>query len=159
MKRAVLALIAIWLWCFSIALAADRPMTRQIVFDGLERSYVVYAPASVSGRRAALVVVLHGQGGDGENALEQGGWVAKARAEGFIVLAPEGTPERADRRPSLLGNRRSWNSGPATGSSAQQRNVDDVGFVRAVIGEVQRTYSVDAGRIYATGFSNGSAMA
>lgn len=136
-----------------------RPVETTIAFGGLERSYVVHAPSSVAGRNAPLVIVLHGQGGDGANALQQGYWVEKADADGFIVVAPEGMPERPDRPARLLGNRRSWNSGPATGSPAAEQGIDDVGFIRAVIADVRRTYAVDGRRIFATGFSNGAAMA
>lgn len=141
------------------ATASARPVETPLAFDGLERSYVIHAPARAAGGDAPLVIVLHGQGGDGANVLEQGYWTRKADAEGFIVVAPEGVPERPDRPARFMGNRRSWNSGPGTGSPAQLRNIDDVGFIRAVVADVQRAHRVDARRIYATGFSNGSAMA
>ena len=62
-------------------------------------------------------------------------------------------------RSSFFGNRRSWNAGPATGSPAAERGVDDVGFIRSLIGEMRRTHRVDPRRIYVTGFSNGAGMA
>lgn len=145
--------------CAAAATASARPVEKPLPFDGLARSYVIHAPASVSGREVPLVIVLHGQGGDGANVLEQGYWTQKADAEGFIVLAPEGVPERPERPARFMGNRRSWNSGPGTGSPAQLRNIDDVGFIRAVVADVRRSHGVDARRIYATGFSNGAAMA
>ena len=139
--------------------AAAQPVTRTIPFGGLTRSYVIHAPARAQQQERALVVVLHGMGGNGANALEQGRWAAQADTAGFIVVAPEGLAENPDRPASFFGNRRSWNSGPATGSPAQRRGTDDVSFISAVIADVLRTHRVDSRRIHVTGFSNGAAMA
>lgn len=125
---------------------------------GLQRRYVLHAPQRQAGASLRpLVIVLHGAGGDGRNALEQGHWVEKADAEGFVVVAPEGTAEHEDRRKSLLANPQTWNAGP--GSSAAARGVDDVGFVRDLIDELVRTRRIDPRRVFVTGFSNGAAMA
>ena len=139
--------------------AVAEPVARVLSFGGLQRSYVIHVPSRAVGQEVALVVVLHGLGGDGASVLEQGRWVAKADAEGFIVVAPEGVPEDPARPARFFGNRRSWNSGPATGSPAQARGIDDVGFIAAVIRDVQRLHRVDARRIHVTGFSNGAGMA
>ncbi|MEO8279532.1 MAG: PHB depolymerase family esterase, partial [Ideonella sp.] len=148
-----------------VALALLWPITASsqgepgtLVFDGLQRSYRLHLPAHAP-KPWPLVIVFHGFGGDGENALQQGHWVEKSDAQGFAVLAPDGSVSHADRRASFIGNPRSWNSGSGTGSPAQQRGVDDIGFVNALVEELLRKQPVDPGRIYATGFSNGAAMA
>jgi len=139
--------------------AAAEPVKRMLTSGGLQRSYVVHVPLRAVGVDAALVVVLHGLGGDGANVLAQGRWVEKADAEGFIVVAPEGVPEDPARPARFFGNKRSWNSGPATGSPAAARGIDDVGFIAGVIKDVQARHRVDARRIHVTGFSNGAGMA
>lgn len=144
--------------CLAVAPAAGAEV-RTLAFEGLARSYVLHVPAGAGGRDAALVIALHGSGGSGANILEQGRWVEKADAAGFIIVAPDGLPEDNDRPVSFGRNPRSWNSGPNTGSPAQLRNVNDIGFLRAVVADVRRTQRVDPRRIYATGFSNGAAMA
>jgi len=126
---------------------------------GLQRSFVVHAPQSPAGAALRpLVIVLHGAGGNGRNALEQGHWVAKADAEGFIVVAPEGTAEHEDRSKGLLSNPQTWNAGPGIGTLAAARGVDDVGFIRDLIDDLVRTGGVDPRRVFVTGFSNGAAM-
>lgn len=152
-----LALLLALLSATPVAFA--QPVARMLAFGSLERSYVIHVPVPAVGREAALVVVLHGLGGDGANVLEQGRWVEKANAEGFIVVAPEGIPEDPTRPARFFGNKRSWNAGPATGSPTEARGIDDVGFIAAVIREVQRLHRVDARRIHVTGFSNGAGMA
>jgi polyhydroxybutyrate depolymerase len=138
--------------------AADT-VQRTIAFGGFERTYLVHVPQRAGRGPMPLVVALHGQGGSGSNILEQGHWVAKAEAEGFVVVAPEGLAENPNRRARFLGNRRSWNSGDLTGSPASARGTDDSGFIRAVIEAVRAEHGIDGRRIYVTGFSNGAAMA
>jgi polyhydroxybutyrate depolymerase len=123
-----------------------------------ERTFVAHVPPTASDRLAPLVLVLHGAGGSGENALEQGHWIDAADRHGFIVLAPEGSLEFPDRRASLIRNPRTWNSGPGTGSWASVAGVDDIGFLRALIDLWIAQGRADPHRVYVTGFSNGSAM-
>jgi polyhydroxybutyrate depolymerase len=106
-----------------------------------------------------LVIVFHAAGGSGANAFEQGHWIAKADAEGFVVVGPEGSAELDDRRKSLLGNPQTWNAGVGSGSPAERRGVDDVAFIRNLIDQLVRYERIDPRRVYATGFSNGAAMA
>ncbi|HEX4934505.1 MAG TPA: PHB depolymerase family esterase, partial [Gemmatimonadaceae bacterium] len=51
-----------------------------------------------------------------------------------------------------------WNAGHCCGW-AMERGVDDVGYVDALIDQLQRQYPVDPARIYVTGMSNGAMMA
>jgi polyhydroxybutyrate depolymerase len=154
-----LVLFGLALAVVASAQAAPGAVQRTIAFGGFERTYVLHVPQRAVRGQAPLVVALHGQGGSGENILEQGRWIEKADAEGFVVVAPEGLAENPKRRARFLGNRRSWNSGDLTGSPASARRTDDSGFIRAVIEAVRAEQGIDARRIYVTGFSNGAAMA
>lgn len=158
-KRRAPILLALLLVTLGGDALAAREIEHALAFGGISRSYVVHAPPTLGARPAAVVIALHGFGGSGRNILDQGGWRAKADAAGFIVVAPDGIPERDDRPARFFGNPRSWNSGPETGSPAERRGIDDVGFIAAVIDDVARRYRIDPKRIYATGFSNGAAMA
>jgi polyhydroxybutyrate depolymerase len=148
-----------------LALAAGQPAMadghgethaggRQLlVHDGVARSYVVrlpHAPAN-GGAHLPLVLVLHGGGGNADNAERMTGFTEKARREGFIVVYPEGTGRAA-------GRRLTWNAGHCCGRAMRER-VDDVGFIAALIDRLGKEYPVDAKRVYATGMSNGGMMA
>lgn len=61
--------------------------------------------------------------------------------EGFIVVHAEGVG-------------RTWNGGVCCGE-AMQEDVDDVGFVDAMLDALEANLCVDARRVYATGMSNG----
>jgi polyhydroxybutyrate depolymerase len=123
-----------------------------LVHDGLTRNYVVRLPsrATTMDRKLPLVLVLHGGGGNAANAEQMTGFTAKAREEGFIVVYPEGTSRFGDK---LL----SWNAGHCC-AYAMKNDVDDVGFIRALIEKLEREYPVDPRRIHATGMSNGAMM-
>jgi polyhydroxybutyrate depolymerase len=124
-----------------------------IVHDGIERSYVVRLPPGHprAGERLPLVLVLHGGGGNAAITEAMTGFTAKARAEGFIVVYPEGT----GRRKTLL---LTWNAKHCCGY-AMEHAVDDVGFIRDLLDQLSTRYPIDPRRIYVTGMSNGAMMA
>jgi len=124
-----------------------------LMHDGIERSYVIRTPVDLAkgNRRVPLVLVLHGGGGNADNAEKMTGFTDKAGREGFVVVYPEGTGRLKDR---LL----TWNAGHCCGYAMDNR-VDDVGFIRALIARLIKSYPIDPGRIYATGMSNGGMMA
>lgn len=121
-------------------------------FDGRERSYLLHIPPQYQpGKIMPLVIVLHGGGGDAGNAERMSQMSLKADKEGFIVVYPNGT--------GFLKNRLlTWNAWNCCGY-ALKNQVNDVGFIRALILHLQSQYSIDPKRVYATGLSNGGMMA
>lgn len=116
-----------------------------------ERSYVVHLPPAINAQRNfPLVIVLHGGGGSDDNVARMSGMSVKADQEGFITVYPNGTGRLEDK---LL----TWNSGNCCGY-ALDNQIDDVGFIRALVEKLQRDYPIDPRRIYATGISNGGMM-
>lgn len=123
-----------------------------LTHDGRERSYLLYAPASLNwSQPAALVLVFHGGTGNAQSAGRMSDFNKVADQNGFIVVYPNGSGRLSDDK--LL----TWNGGDCC-AYAQQENVDDVGFVRAIISELQQQARIDPKRIYATGLSNGGIM-
>lgn len=120
--------------------------------DGLRRTYLVYMPPQAESGEP-LPVVLNFHGGGGNARMEK--WYTRmdetAARGGFIAVYPNGTGGFAGR---LL----TWNAGTCCGSAAA-KNVDDVGFVLALLGDLAERTPIDQTRIYATGLSNGSMMA
>jgi polyhydroxybutyrate depolymerase len=126
--------------------------TRRLTHDGRERSYILYVPASVDrSRPVPLVFVLHGGTGNAESAIRMSGFNAIADQNGFVVAYPNGTGRLSDDK--LL----TWNGG-ACCAYAQENNIDDVGFVRAIASDLQAQANIDPRRIYATGLSNGAIL-
>lgn len=128
----------------------DGSTMQQFTHGGRTRSYLVRVPPGITrGARVPLVIVLHGGGGDGRNAEQMTGFTAKAMAERFIVVYPDGT----SRRGPLL----TWNAGHCCGPAMEDR-VDDVGFIHALLDTLSARYPIDPSRLYATGMSNGAMM-
>ena len=134
------------------AQAAD--LVQSIRHDGMARSYRVHVPASYDpARPAPLLVALHGGGGNMDLQADDSlyGQVSKSEQQGFIAVFPNGFSR-------FGGKLATWNAGRCC-AAARDANVDDVGFIRAVVADVARRYTVDPRRIYATGMSNGAMMA
>ncbi|MGE5625852.1 MAG: alpha/beta hydrolase family esterase [Bacillota bacterium] len=125
---------------------------------GLERSYLIHLPDPLPRGPLPLVVVLHGGGGSAEGTEKQTGFDAVADQHGFIAVYPNGT-DRGHPLMKMMGKEGmlTWNAGTCC-SYASEHNVDDVGFIRAVVADVEKSHTVDPKRVYATGISNGGMM-
>ena len=128
-----------------------KEITNIITFNGIKRSYILHIPKSYDGNHPTpIVLVFHGGGGNAENAARVTGFSALADEQNFIVVYPNGTGQLQDK---LL----TWNGGTCCGY-AQKNNIDDVGFVHAIVADLQSFANIDTKRIYATGISNGGIM-
>ena len=128
--------------------------TFSIVHDGRTRLYRVHVPQKYSAATAApLLMAFHGGGGDMEYMASDKayGLISKSEAEGFVVVFPNGISKLNS------GKFATWNAGTCCGN-ARDQNVDDVGFVKQIIGNLTRQLNIDRNQIYATGMSNGGMM-
>jgi len=139
--------------CGSAAAWGDRMV--HVTAGGLDRQYILHVPAAYTGgKRVPLVVVMHGFGADGtREANRNPGWTQKADAEGFIVVFPTGSPIP----PEAGYSGTEWSAG--SGSIPAPSAADDVGFIRTIVAAISAEQCIDPARIYATGESNGGAMA
>ena len=123
-------------------------ISRTIEWQGLEREYLLYLPPVQFMLESLPVVVnLHGGGGTAKGAyrLTNGRFNDLAKEQGFIVVYPNAIDK-------------SWNDGREQILKPENKNVDDVGFIAAIIQELKEIYDVDLSRIFATGMSNGGFM-
>ena len=126
--------------------AAERP----IVFGG-DRPIQLQVPADFDqARRYPLIVVLHGYGAAGvlQQSLLRLGDLADR--EDALVLAPDGTRNRAGFN--------FWNADPVC-CDMDGSGVDDVAYLGGLIDDVRAAWPVDPARIQLIGHSNGSFMA
>ena len=141
---------------------------RTITVDGYAREYFVYVPAGLPTGAVPLVVMHHGSSGNGAQFARGSGWREQAAASKFIVAFPTGLQYWVTKDVPARWSTK-WNSVhvgeeidvnkrlpgyPATAPWP----ADDVKFERALIADVATLHPIDANRIYATGFSNGSAF-
>jgi len=119
--------------------------THTIAAGGLTRTYIVYRPADLPAR-APLVVMLHGGFGSATQAEKSYHWDAEAGTGRFLVAYPD-------------GYRHAWNTGGRCCGIPASSDVDDIGFITAMVSAIERAVPVDTDRVYATGISNGGIMA
>ncbi|WP_067894551.1 alpha/beta hydrolase family esterase [Nocardia vaccinii] len=119
--------------------------THTITVGGRVRTYHLYRPATVSGP-APLVVMLHGGFGTGSQAEASYGWDRHADSARFLVAYPDGLA-------------RAWNTGGGCCGIPARDGVDDVGFLTAMVRQIENSTAIDTARVYATGISNGGIMA
>jgi poly(3-hydroxybutyrate) depolymerase len=130
--------------------SSSGPLTRTLEIGGRVRSYVVYLPASyATATSVPLVVNLHALRSTAESQCAGSGFLAlhDDPKDGFALVCPQG-----------VGN--SWNAGGSCCGQALTEKVDDVAFLVEMVHRIRTEWpKIDAGRVYATGLSNGSAMA
>lgn len=117
-----------------------------IAVQGVTRSYRIHVPpATTQLRNAPLIFNFHGLGSSAAEQEKVTGFSRLADKHGFIVVYPEGLPNRRGSQ--------HWNT----------RRIEDrqseLDFVKAMLARLQSQYQIDRRRVYATGISNGGGMA
>ena len=126
---------------------AKYDYSSSIFSGGMQRTYNVHISSSYDKTRPTpLLIALHGGGGTGQGMVKLTGFNAIADRENFIVVYPDGFEKH-------------WNDGRGVKRyRAQTQNVDDVGFISALVDHLSTELNIDAKRVYVTGISNGAMM-
>ena len=110
-----------------------------IEVNGADRVYYLHLPAGYDGKTPLpLILAFHGGGGKPEMLNKLTHLNALADKEKVILVYPGGLNKH-------------WNDGRGVG----EQNVDDVGFIAALLKQLEKDHPIDNQRIYATGISNG----
>ena len=151
--------------------------TRYVMYDGLNRKYNVHLPTGYDPNTPhSLVLSFPGYGGTAEvNELSTTEMSPHADANGYIVVYPEAYPfDDGSGGLVYTWNDLACNSSPgpagpicahkafdypqhpcATGDCNYCGCQNDVGFVNAMLDELEDNYCIDTRQVYATGFSCG----
>lgn len=126
----------------------------------IERKYMIHTPHrrhEQEQQPLPLVIVMHGGGATARYAIRDTAFTKLSDAFGFLCVFPEGLRANLKEPPLMVRNAQTWNDGSGRFFSGES-DVDDVGFLDAVIADVKGKFDVDSKRIYMTGFSNGASM-
>ena len=124
--------------------------TGTMLSSGEEREYLLHVPPAYDASRPVpLVIALHAGATWPAQMRNLTGWSRLADQHGFIVVYPGGTGGVI----ASLDVPRIWRV------DAEPGRVKDITFITELIDTLQAAYSIDPARIYATGMSNGGAMA
>jgi polyhydroxybutyrate depolymerase len=107
-----------------------------VMVGEVERSYLLFIPPGLTTEQAVPVMFAFTWGTPSEMKTTTG-FYRIAEKYGFIVVYPA----------TLRG---SWNNG-----TSGMKDVDDYGFIEAILSELGSTVNIDPKRIYAVGASNG----
>ena len=116
-------------------------------YGGRTRTWIAYVPVKLQ-TRPALVIALHGSMGSGGQVRQDYGYDFDLLAEehGFIAVYPQGYEGY-------------WNDCKLKGPfAAKVENIDDVGFLHALVDRFVKDHDADRAHVYVTGVSNGGAM-
>lgn len=120
---------------------------RKLTVNGMQRSYRLHIPPGLDlAQPASLVIAFHGVGDDPAEMERLTGLNQIADRSRFLLVYPNGIGQ-------------SWNAGGKCCGEALTKNIDDIAFVREILSDLETVVRVDTKRIYATGFSNGGALA
>jgi polyhydroxybutyrate depolymerase len=119
----------------------------ELTAGGRVRRFALHLPQTRSGDGIPLVIVLHGNHPDATGLMMRD-WTTfdeRADAYGFAVAYPDG-----------VGG--CWADGRGV-TAADEAGVDDVAFLRALVGASAERYGTSADRAVVAGVSNGAFMA
>ena len=156
-----------------LALTLNAQTMKTITWDGQERQYLEYVPASYSETEAAPVLfMLHGMGDDINNFFQATQIKNVADQQGWIIVCPQALDFNYEN--ALLGGSYDfgtcWNVGSTVSVSFEMygfpisfdvtvnENVDDEGFLMATLSTLEEEYNVDQNKIFFAGFSLGGFM-
>ena len=125
--------------------STDVLASGKLEHGGRMRTYRYHLPKRDPGGLLPLVLAIHGRLGDGAKMEQLAGFAPVSDREGFLVVYPECIDK-------------SWNDDRG-GTPASAQNVDDVGFIDALIEKFVRDHRADPARVYAIGISNGGFFA
>jgi len=127
---------------------------REIRVDRHTRYYDLHVPSLYDkSRPVPVVMVFHGGGGDPGTIRYESGMDTTSDRGGFIVVYPAGTNKRLVLKNRLL----LWNDGRPD-KNGEYSKVDDVGFMVALLDDLNNLFNIDKKRIYACGYSNGAQL-
>ena len=122
-----------------------------------QRCWISHIPSTISEEEGApLLLDLHGYSLTMHTQKNLTGLTELADDVGAIVIYPQGIHRDGD--PVMGGGSPSWNAGTCC-ADAVVHDIDDSGFLSALIDLAIEELPIDETRVYVTGWSNGCGMA
>jgi len=110
----------------------------------------VFVPQGWDGGKSwPLIILLHGYAANGTVQNIYLGMSQRVTSFGFVLVVPEGTPSKTGKQ--------FWNATNACCNFDDQK-IDDVGYLRDLIGLAITNLAIDSERVYVIGHSNGGFM-
>jgi polyhydroxybutyrate depolymerase len=131
-----------------LAVSALPVRAETVRVDGVTRTYTVTCPTAGCSPNLPVIFAFHGAY-EAPSTLQSHAGFEKRNVPAIMVY-PLGLPTNAP----------TWNAGTAPPSVwAESNDVDDLGFVEAMLNALSAKYRIDRNRVFATGISNGGRFA
>lgn len=132
-----------------------------MLWQDIEREYKILTPANYNAEESyPLYVFLHGLGDNIDNNNE----IYQRIADEFewIVVLPQALEASVDLMGNVIDLGLMWNSGLSVTlgplSISPNSNVDDAGFILALVDSVFANYNIESDNVFLSGFSMGGFM-
>ena len=140
-------LCTINLLLLSLVLCAQQTVLNSFDFEGRTREFAIYIPVALDSNAAApLILVLHHNGATGPGIIDYMGFDKVADTAGFLSVYPTALEDQ-------FVSQHAWSAG-----INPLNQINDVGFLSALIDSMAFWFLIDTTRIYATGHSMGGFM-
>lgn len=113
----------------------------EFYYGDITREYLMYQPDTIDAN-TPILIVMHGFTSNSFNIQSLSDFNSLADEHGFVVVYPQGTD----------------NPAPHWDANLTFSEVDDVGFLVALVEYLQTEYTLSTEDVFATGFSNGGFM-
>lgn len=119
--------------------------TERVDVGGRSREYRLHLPTGYDHtKRLPLVLVFHGRSADAAVIERETSFDAIADSLAFVVVYPEGL-------------HRGWNIGECC-RYPFKNHVNETAFISALLDRIETGYSIDATRVFVTGYSDGATL-
>lgn len=137
-----------FLYSPSPAVPSGEVERRKISLGGHERHYTVYTPPTANAG-ASILLAFHPSRSNGQQMRGYVGAIFEriAERENLIVVYPDGVEGHFNDCRRMASY------------SARTLNIDDVGFAKAIVGQLVKDRKANSYEVYAVGYSNGAQMA
>ena len=162
MKKFFTLLMTVFI-CLSVYCQESTPTTKTMMWDGVQREYLEYVPASYDPSTPTPVIFgFHGVGKTMDYFFETSRFYRIADAHGWILITPQALncQVRIGLSPINIGT--TWGAGVSATLLGMHRvlneDVDDCGWMLAILDTLVNTYNIDENAVFCTGVSMGGFM-
>jgi polyhydroxybutyrate depolymerase len=123
-----------------------------IFVGGKFRTFILNLPSKYyETPNVPLVLAMHGVAGSAPTTEQYFLINEKADEQNYAIIYPEGVVSTA------INKNRTWNAGTCC-EFAAKNDINDVGFISALIDSMPKAFKINKKKIYATGMSNGGML-
>ncbi len=152
-----------YLFLFITIVSLSYAQRQSITWQGLQREYIIRIPSSWDGQRQLPVVyILHGVGGEVETYDSTLNITSFSDMSGWITVLPQALNCNMSVMGQQLNLGTLWNAGLSANIFNQtfspNSNIDDEGFLLALLDSMETIYPIDRDSIFMVGSSMGGFM-